>query len=269
MNTSTFNLYIKPKQERQRMQIILQNGFLTFVRRYCGYDLGTTEIFNIIHDYFFDTKEIDLKNLKEKIENRAFATEGVFLKTQAKERLAAGLIDEYEKTLLVQDVLKRERVLICVKLFRQMLIENDIPLYITHQGVDTINKTTSSMGLCLSEFNFYELLDNNFESMFGAQVRYLENDLTQSMNLFFKEFNREDPIYTKFREDEDVDLFFKLYVEKHALQFFSMFTQPLQWSMKGETDNDVSLYIQNTYGMPSTKVNRFILPSLCNIKSRI
>lgn len=283
-NSSSLNFYFTSKQEKQEMQIILQTGFLTFVRRYCGYDLGTTELFNVIHNYFFDTKEIDLEFIKdmtnfnafmtesiikEKAERKAFITEGIYLNAKDKDRLAEGLLDRHEKIILIQDILKKERIIVCVKLFRQMLIENEIPLYLTYQSINTISKEKSSTNMFLVESNFYELLKNNFESMHGAYVKYIEDDLMNAMNVFFKEFNKEDPIYQKMRKDEDVDLFFKLYIEKQCLQIFSMFTPDNDWSTKSEDDNRVSTYLQRTYHMPQTKVNKYILPSLTKVKSYV
>lgn len=280
---SQFNLYVtSKKQERKKMQINLQNGFLSFVRRYCGFDLGTTEVFNIIQDYFLNTKEIDLEFIKNKtdmntymtesvIKNKsekvAFVVEGVFLNSRDKERLNVGLLDTHEKIILVQDILKKERIIICVKLFRQMLIEKEIPLYLSYHSINTINKEISSSELFLIESNFYELLNHNFEVLHGAYVKYIEQDLVDAMNIFFKEFNKENPMYQKFRKDPDVDLFFRLYIENQCLEIFSMFTDPLDWSNKLDDDNRVSKYIQRTYHMPQTKVNKYILPSLVNIKS--
>ena len=283
-NTSSLNLYITGKQERKKMQIILQNGFLTFVRRYCSYDLGTTEIFEIIEDYFFDNKEVDLdfikdksdihtytteSVIKDKSEQKAFLTEGVYLNARNKDRLSEGLLDRHEKIILIQDILKKERIIICVKLFRQMLIEREIPLYLSYHSINTINKEKSSTDLFLVESNFYELLRGKFERMHGAYVKYIEQDLVSAMNLFFKEFNREDPAYQIFRKDEDVDLFFKLYIEKQCLQIFSLFGNPLDWSHKGEDDSKVSLYLQRSYSLSPTKSNKFILPSLTRVKDNL
>jgi hypothetical protein len=266
------------------MQIILQNGFLTFVRKYCGYDLGTTEIFNIIQDYFFSSKEIDLDFIKDKTdvntfmtesiikdksEKKAFITEGIYLKNKDKDRLSVGLLDTHEKIILIQDIMKKERVIVCVKLFRQMLIEKDIPLYLSYHSINTINKEVSSTDLFLVESSFYELLNNNFEVMHGAYVKYIEDDLNDAINIFCKEFKKDNPVYQKFRKDEDVDLFFKLYVENQCIQIFSMFENSQDWSTKTEDDSSVSLYLQRTYHMPQTKINKYILPSLAKVRGYV
>jgi len=257
----------------KNMQIILQSGFLTFVRRYCNEDFGTTQIFRTINDYFFKSKEVNLRHYEEYIRNEAdlknYCKEGIFISEKDKDRLSDGLLDTHERIILVQDIIKKEKIIICVKLFKQLLTEFNINLYLTYHSVNTINKTVQSSDIFITESKFYELLYNNFEMINGAYIKFLEDDLINSMNIFFKEFKKDDSAYIDFRKNEDVNMFFRLYVEKEAEMIFKNFANDADWRSKNEEDCKVSRYLQNAFCLPQTKVNKYVLPMLSNVRSLI
>src|SRR6202030_3383051 len=64
---------------REKMQIILQNGFLMFVRRYSNIE---TDIFSVIHNYFFDALEHEYRE-----ETKKKQKEGIFFSAMDMARL--------------------------------------------------------------------------------------------------------------------------------------------------------------------------------------
>jgi hypothetical protein len=268
------NVYITKKQDTKNMQIILQHGFITFVRRYCNRDFGTTELFKeTIHEYFFSKKEIPIQNFSDlsrsKNDLALYAIEGIFCPTKDIVRLQAGFMDKSEIANVSYDVIKKEEIILAVKLFRLMLMKFDIPLYLCYEKGDFPNRTMNSSEIFLYEETFYELLMNNFEkTMNGAYIKYVELDLKNAMNIFFKQFNKEDSEYLGYRQNEDIDLFFKLFIEKEVENILKIFPNDTDWNMKDEEDCKVSLYIQRTYHIRQTKVNKYVLPMLADVRAR-
>jgi hypothetical protein len=254
------------------MQIILQSGFLTFVRRYTNAEIYAQTIFNAIHDYFFKTTEIYRSDYEEHIRSelkkQSHIKEGIFLSTKDKDRLAIGSLQPTERTLLTQEIIKKEKIIVSVKLFRQMLTEMDIPLHLSYPS-NSLNKTIRSSDVFLIESTFYELLSTNFEVINGAYVKYNEADLLDCMNIFFKEFNKEDSDYMIYRKDEDVNAFFKLYIEKEINNICVSFQNDHDWKIRPEEDCTVSQYLQKMFYMPPTKVNKFIMPSAANVRKNL
>jgi hypothetical protein len=268
------NVYITKKQDTENMQIILQHGFITFVRRYCNRDFGTTELFKeTIHEYFFSKKEIPIQNFSDLSRSKSdlalYAIEGIFCPTKDIVRLQAGFMDKSEIANVSYDVIKKEEIILAVKLFRLMLMKIDIPLYLCYEKGDFPNRTMNSSEIFLYEETFYELLMNNFEkTMNGAYIKYVELDLQNAMNIFFKQFNKEDSEYLGYRQNEDIDLFFKLFIEKEVENILKIFPNDSDWNMKEEEDCKVSLYIQRTYHIRQTKVNKYVLPMLADVRAR-
>lgn len=275
MDYQKINLYVtNKKQDVGKMQIILQHGFITFVRRYCNKDFGATELFrDTIYNYFFAKKEIPIQSFADFAQSRkelsVYTIEGVFCSAKDKARCQTGFIDKSQLSQISSDVIKQEEIITCVKLFRLMLMKIDIPLYICYENGAYPNCTTPSSEIFLYEEPFYELLMNNFEkTLNGAYVKYVEDDLINAMNIFFKEFNKEDSDYLFYRQNEDADLMFKLLMHKEIENILNVFSNDQDWNMKDEEDCKVSLYIQRNYHIRQTKVNKYILPILADIRSR-
>lgn len=266
------NLYRTKKQEGKEMQIILQHGFITFVRNMCNRDYGTTELFtDTIQDYFFTKKEIPI-NTFEGIDSKnkelsLYTIEGIFCPTKDIVRLQAGFMDRSELSNKIYEIIKKEEIIMCVKLFRLMLMKIDISLYLVYEKGDFPNRTINSSEIFLYEETFYELLINNFEkTMNGAYVKYIEKDLQNAMNIFFKQYKKDDLDYILYRKNEDADLFFKLYVEKDIEGILMLFPKNENWRDNDDADSDVSKYIQKTYQICQTKVKRYVMPMLSAIR---
>jgi hypothetical protein len=251
------------------MQIFLQSGFLAFVKRYTNLELQATVIFDEIHSYFFNSKEIYRAEYEEyirtELEKKSHQKEGIFLSRKDGDRLRVGLVQPHERNSLIQEIINKEEIIVSVKLFRQMLIKADIPLYLISHSSDE-NKIIKSSDLFLTESTFYELLSCNFEKVHGFLVKYSESDLVNCMNIFFKEFNKEDEIYSIFRKENDVNAFFKLYVEKDIINLCNNYKSDNDWKVTPEQDGAVSEYLQRIYMIPPTKVNKFLMPAAVNVR---
>lgn len=259
---------------RRIVKLNLNTGFLQFVRRYINQDLKTSEIFGTIHEYFFSYKEMVRKIYETQIASNEveipYAIEsgyGIFYSPKERQALLRGMISANEKQFLKEEVIKKEKIINAVRLFRQMLIENDLELFLINRKDDLSSSVMSSDLFTIRE-DYSEVLYNNFESYQNCDIRYYDDCLSQMVDIFFGVFKNQTEDYQIYRENEQIDAMFKLYLEHDAKKIIKEFPNEKDWVDPDGNGSPVAHEIKRRYMLPLTPIKTYIVPQLKDIRSK-
>jgi len=256
------------------VKLNLNTGFLLFARKFTKEDLKASEIFSVIHDYFFNYKDITRNVYESKITaNLEIALpindsgDGAFYNLKERHALFRGLVSDEDKKYLKLELLKKEKIINSVRLFKQMLIEHEIELYLINRKSDKFRTVSSSNIFSIKE-DFSEILANNFESYDDCDIKYYEDTLNQSIEIFFGDFKGQNSNYKIYREDEYVDTIFKLFVEEDVLKILKDYPNDEDWQDPTGDGSKVALGLHRYYGLKLTVIKNFIIPMLRSQRAR-
>jgi hypothetical protein len=253
---------------RAFVKLNLNTGFLLFARKFTKEDLKASEIFSIIHEYFFNYKDITRKVYESKIaEGMALelpindSGDGIFYNLKERHALFRGLVSEEDKKYMKLELLKKEKIINSVRLFKQMLIEHEIEFHLINRKNDKFSIVSSSNIFSIKE-DFTEILSNNFESYQDCDIKYHEDTLIQSIEIFFGDFKGQNPNYKIYREDEYVDTVMKLFAEDDVLKILKDYPNDEDWQDHTGDGSKVAICVHRLYGLKLTVVKNFIMPMI-------
>ena len=251
------------------MKLNLNTGFLLFLRKFTRQDWKASEIFGTIHEYFFSYKKMVRQTYEAKLAldselappSSCDMATGIFYTSKERQAILRGLLSETETNYIHKEVLKKEKIINSVRLFRQMLIEHKIDIFLINRK-DESAKQVSSSNLFTTREDYDEILYNNFESYHSHDLKYHEDSLSQTMGIFFGEFKNQNKYQEIFRKDEYIDAFYRLFPEEEVIKLIHDFPDDKDWTNTDTHDCRIVAEIHKRYSLPITPARTLFLPML-------